>query len=352
MNKTSANCVDEGTECYPVCPSFRDWHFSPAAIPLAWVAAFEAHISPRNPIIGPSQMSAGVHNRDGSCRITDSRDLVENAHIIPRSEREWFVREGMDTYNSAPDLPPHHIVDDIKNGFLLRRDLHSAFDTNLFCLAVKDGKVVVHFLKRTYEIGAYYHNLEFRLPAGEPALEFMWARFAWSVIPFIAKFASTRGCLVKLADGQTRRVGSKEPPVAPDGGDPSTPTTTAPTGGGTGASSNNKSRKRKKHRPNNDGLDFNLEYATCLGAEILRQPEAISHLSHDPNIAADSNPPGIVHPASIGPVSPHSSGERLPIAVSPQEHERDCQKQQRFFPLMSMLHPSQELCIISTDNRS
>lgn len=165
--------VADTTDCYPVCPSFREWHFSAAAIPPAWTDAFEAHISCPNPIIGPSEMSTGVRTREVSCRITDSRDLVENAHIIPPAERDWFVRECMGAYNSAADLSLDHIIDDIKNGLLLHRDLHFAINSSLFCLAVKEEKVVVHFLKRTYDIGAFYHNLEFRLPPGESSIELM-----------------------------------------------------------------------------------------------------------------------------------------------------------------------------------
>lgn len=306
------------------------------------------HLKPKSnyrPITDVSR----VHNRDGCCRITESRDLVENAHIILRSERDWFIREGMDMYNSATDLPLDHITDDIKNGFLLRRDLHYAFDSSLFCLAVKEGKVVVHFLRRTYEVGAYYRNVEFRLPAGETALEFIWARFAWIVIPLIAKFASSGNRLVKLADGQTRRVGTK----VPNTGDASTTTSAAMESAprGTGSATSTRSHKRKKNRPNTDCPDIVIDHAARVGIAIPRHPNMVTH---DTGIVAVRNslddnheyPSDTSTPPSTGsptPLTPTQTCDSAPVAVSQQERELDGQKQQHFFPLMSMLHPS---CIL------
>lgn len=293
-------------------------------------------------------MSAGVLMRDVSCRITDSRDLLENAHIIPRSERDWFVRERMGTYNSATDLSPDHIIDDIKNGFLLRRDLHFAFDSSLFCLAVKEGKVVVHFLKRTYEIGAFYHNLEFRLPPGEPSLEFMWARFAWSVFPFIAMFANSPGCLVKPINGPAYRIGSKRPAFIPDAGGSSTPssTTAAPT-----ARDSSCEGPKKKNRCNTDTINITTASTGSPGTET---PDVKADNDHVTAFAAPNNIPGTSSPASHAPESPPGcnsspipSNKISPVratSLSRLEHARDTEKQQHFFPRMSMIRLPPDAC--------
>lgn len=96
----------------------------------------------------------------------------------------------MRTYNSNPAAAKDttRVIDDVRNGLLLRQDLHSTFDRAVFCLAVKEGVVVPHFLEPTYELGALYHNTTFRLPAADPCVEFVWARFAWSIIPLAASF--------------------------------------------------------------------------------------------------------------------------------------------------------------------
>lgn len=262
------------------------------------------------------------------------------------------------------NLPLDHLTEDIKNCFLLRHDLHHAFNSRLFCLAVKEGKIVVHFLRRTYEVGACYHNLEFRLPAGEPALEFIWARFAWSVFPLITKFASTQNCLVRLADGATRRTGTKRPAVVPSPGDTSTTTSTSTTATvlNVGSMGFTRPHKRKMDRPNTDCPDTIFSCSATIEPAISGRTDGRSPLDHDPGIPAARNSPGEDHQSPTRPSTSLTSnhtydlGVMLPTPMSHQERERDCQKQQPFFPLMSMLYLScssgSELSIMPADNRS
>lgn len=77
------------------------------------------------------------------------------------------------------------ITGNVCNGFLLCHDLHHGFDSSLFTLVVKEGRVVVHFLEVTHDLARLYHNVTFRLLRADPCLKFTWARFAWSFLPFV-----------------------------------------------------------------------------------------------------------------------------------------------------------------------
>lgn len=96
----------------------------------------------------------------------------------------------MQVYNFSLKSPTLSAIDDVQNGVLLRKDIQFAFDQKTFCLVVKQGVVVSHYLKPTNELAALYHNAEFWLPGAQSAVEFFWARFAWSILPLVGPFES------------------------------------------------------------------------------------------------------------------------------------------------------------------
>lgn len=86
---------------------------------------------------------------------------------------------------------------DIGNGIRL----HLLFDSRAFIIIPKASTWRVHFLNITTDYGRLFHNrktLTITLPR-----EFMFARFAWAVIPFAKGFATRLGFKVKA----TRTVG-------------------------------------------------------------------------------------------------------------------------------------------------
>lgn len=265
-------------------------------------------------------MSSGVHIRDGSCRITDSRDSTGNAHIVPRSEREWFARNAMHHYNSALQSTSDQI-DDVRNGFLMRRDLHHAFDKSVFCLAVKEGKVVSHFLERTYEIGPMYHNTTFRLPEADPSVEFVWARFAWSIFPAVGSFARASGRFIKRADGRITCIGTGE--RADDHGPDDTPRPPK--------------RKRKGH-PNARGNGQGIHQGNTPVNTRTHVPEAPP--------GADNPPPPHDGAREQGnnPSECSSSSVTDPLDTPPHqlaaELEEDMRTKEKFYPLMGITPPS------------
>lgn len=184
---------------YPICPSFDQWPFRSSTIPGTWKTAFSLDVPDSlTPVDTPSNMSQAVHARDRACRVTGAHDITDNAHIIPTAESAWFLRNAMFFYNTTLKNANSAAIHDVANGLLLRRDIHHAFDKRLFCPVVKEGKLVNHFLFRTTELAGLYHNAEFRMPEADRCVEFMWARFAWTILHLMSQPTGKR---VRLRDG-------------------------------------------------------------------------------------------------------------------------------------------------------
>lgn len=224
--------------------------------------------------------------------MTDCRDETENAHIIPRAEDAWFRRNAMYEYNSTVDVAAGNVIDDVRNGFLLRRDLHHAYDRPVFCHVAKEGKIVTHFVLRTHEMGMYYHNAEFRLPNADPCVEFFWARFAWTVIPLAQMFTPAQ------------RVSSIPPPV-------SNPAEENEDGNGNGKSNDETPRPRKR----------------------ANRPPTGS----DKKTSKKSRSSGTQQQKTTRPVTTQQDSLSPPPYSDKSEEEADQCKRERFFPSMSML---------------
>jgi hypothetical protein len=107
----------------------------------------------------------------------------------------------MDRYNLSRSLPPEFITDDLNNALTLRADLHYAFDRCTFVFVPKpvssphtnqsSSRFVTHVLEQTSEIGPLYHNAAlFPLRGVQP--EFLLARFAWAIFPYLRRFLTAK----------------------------------------------------------------------------------------------------------------------------------------------------------------
>ncbi|KAL8383535.1 hypothetical protein RB595_010643, partial [Gaeumannomyces hyphopodioides] len=173
---------------YPVYASFQHWRFPHSDLPEPWrnVAL------PNNPNSGPLAGKQAAVARDVSCRITAFIDSCETAHLIPYSERGWFVSNEMRQYvQSAATLP----IDDESNLILLRRDLHFLFDRYRYTFVPKRQlplpstsqssfpEIAVHVLQpnRSAQLVNIYHNRRTQQPLCGLSLEMLFARFALAV---------------------------------------------------------------------------------------------------------------------------------------------------------------------------
>ncbi|KAK3615766.1 hypothetical protein LTR56_026391 [Elasticomyces elasticus] len=180
--------------CYPVVPFFDSWHFPHDHLPLRWQLAATAQHNDLRPA------SAAVQERDGTCRLTNCREVTEYAHIIPKSEGDWFARNNLGRkYGSLGRHAGEDRKDDSDNIILLRSDVHTMWDNRDFVLVPKcicggddaglTGRriaFVAHVLHESTELLALYHNLETQ-PLAVPKQYFL-ARLGRAIFPSMKDF--------------------------------------------------------------------------------------------------------------------------------------------------------------------
>lgn len=158
-------------------PNFQ---FPHSNLPSSW-ASIRIPRRLNNNLPRPSSFDQAVLARDVSCRISKNILGTESAHLIPRTEDRWFNINQMLRYSSHPEAPVANSVDN--KVLLLQSDLHHLFDQGRFVLLPKRGDWVIHVLSGlpNEELAALYHNVALQ-PLSELSAEFLFARFAWTVL--------------------------------------------------------------------------------------------------------------------------------------------------------------------------
>lgn len=188
---------------YPIYPSFQQWSFPHSHLPPAWDGMLQAQrqtAEERNETIltpAASAWSAAVVSRDKECIVTGQRDCCMASHVIPRSELDWFNKNGMSEYNLNAILSESNVIDDLSNAVSLRGDIHKAFDDRKFSPVPKEGQWLVHFLPPTNDLGNLYHNTPIAVPAGVSVMS-LFARFAWAIFPSAKLIESGHRRLLRL----------------------------------------------------------------------------------------------------------------------------------------------------------
>lgn len=184
---------------YPIYPSFDHWAFPHNKIPAQWLGSSSSDAAiatelDEEPATTPSvsALSAAVLARDKACAISKHRDYLERAHLCPRSETDWFQKNGMRQYNDRLDLPGDCVTDDMANAIAMRADIHRAFDECRFVLVRKNELWVAHFLELTYELGRMHHNRRLEFKPGISAM-FLLVRLAWAIFPHARAFLEAGG---------------------------------------------------------------------------------------------------------------------------------------------------------------
>lgn len=169
---------------YPLVTNFQEWRFQ--GLPEVWTRCKSIQHAAQT-IQPQSTITSAMIARDQTCRVTAFQSGTEVAHLVPSHEKDWFFSNQMGTYNTDQTLDTNNLLRDLKNGMLLRSDIHSAFDTREFIFFPKSTKAfVVHMLVPTPEIGQLYHNT--RVEISKCGIEFLFARFAWALFPFLSVF--------------------------------------------------------------------------------------------------------------------------------------------------------------------
>ena len=166
---------------YPVVPNFRNWRF-PRDVPPLWQMPIADTNTDTVPSIEDIQ----------TCRLTQQSHAVDQAHIIPSGEEQWFTENNMGVLSehiavvmTGPDIQSD--LDRESNRLALRTDIHRLWDQKQLTFVPKvdhDGRthLVVHCLKLNRELIQLYHNRRLAATHNKP-WEFFLARFAWTLFP-------------------------------------------------------------------------------------------------------------------------------------------------------------------------
>jgi hypothetical protein len=156
----------------------------------------------------------------------------------------------MDIYAAEPD---EGFLDmDSRNLFALRWDIHTfQFESGNLVIVPIDGRMVVHFIGRSRESAALYHNKPF--DSSNLSHEFLFARFAWAIIKkartiFMSHPAAGRKAINLITSNAARL--DEEQVMGPDDGGGGEPVDSQRKPGVTGK----QKTTRKRKRPDNPGF--------------------------------------------------------------------------------------------------
>ena len=156
---------------YAVVPSFRDWKFPHGHIPDSWPQAISTY---------------GEHR----CGVTRFSRPLEMAHLVPKEEVDWYVRNEMeiglgDINNNPANLLP------------LKVDVHKIFDARGFAIVPKIAEAetfqyVTHILSdREAEFWPTHHDI---LVQNLHAMSrpYLFTRFTWAILLQVKDFIIAR----------------------------------------------------------------------------------------------------------------------------------------------------------------
>jgi hypothetical protein len=198
---------------YPVVPSFDDWEFPHGRLPVSWPETIPPADERRR---WPETIPPADERR--RCGVTNFSYPLEEAHLIPRKETNWFLRNDMGRYNFTGAFP---LINDPANLLPLKTDTHDIFDDRQFVIIPKaagagaagvgasvavgvgtgaEGSTgagidahlplpfVTHMLGRdSAEFWPTHHNILVR-SLHTHASPYLFARFAWAILFHVKRF--------------------------------------------------------------------------------------------------------------------------------------------------------------------
>jgi hypothetical protein len=159
---------------YAVTPTFEHWPFPHGNLPPSWreIASFEQTSRP---------------DSDSHCRVTQFEDGVEDAHLVPSAERQWF-NNNMSVYIDSTRADK---LKDPDNTIRLRSDLHTIFDAKRFTIVPIERRLVVYCMntKLGSQAQRLYHGVELhRIRDSGYLIQFLFARFAYTIFERLRAF--------------------------------------------------------------------------------------------------------------------------------------------------------------------
>ncbi|KAF2207523.1 hypothetical protein CERZMDRAFT_102416 [Cercospora zeae-maydis SCOH1-5] len=175
---------------FPIVPNFRAWRYphSSSLLPLWTEASHNDEVAARH--TGCSTESIAVER----CRITNRKLEVDNAHIIPVSEKLWFTNNEMGVYGDLYGRSGEIIADSFANLLRLRCDAHRLWDKLNFSIVPRNDHPAenraawfTQALGDDEELHQYWHRQKLNSLAGRPP-QYLLARFAWDIFPKLHEF--------------------------------------------------------------------------------------------------------------------------------------------------------------------
>ena len=184
---------------YPLVPCFGDWQFPHDKLPLEWK---QRHPAPPMPLPSASTSPRPTPSAPSRrCYITGYLMGINDCHLVPRSQENWWAKNGMRRYTKAvPGL-----ISDKANLALFRADIHALFDNHYFAIVPKpldqsptpsSYAFAAHVLKDDETAREFcdlhYHNVGIPQSAVDTlSPEFLFARFAWAIFWHLQAFFET-----------------------------------------------------------------------------------------------------------------------------------------------------------------
>ena len=104
---------------FPIVPNFRAWRYPHGSLPPPWHKASQTDKNFARQTNFSIESIAIEHSR-----ITKRQLEVDNAHILPVSEKLWFTNNEMEEYGDLRGRSRETIADSLTNLLRLRCDAH------------------------------------------------------------------------------------------------------------------------------------------------------------------------------------------------------------------------------------
>jgi hypothetical protein len=182
-------CDTDTSRLFPIVPNFRAWRYPHSSLCPLWAEASQ-NDEDRARSTGFSTNSIAVER----CRITNRKLEVDNAHVIPVSEKLWFTNNEMEEYGDLSGRSGEIIADSFANLLRLRCDAHRLWDKLNFSIVPRNDTSAenraawfTQALGDDEELHQYWHCQKLESLAGRPP-QYLLARFAWDIFPKLHSF--------------------------------------------------------------------------------------------------------------------------------------------------------------------
>ena len=136
--------------------------------------------------------------------MTQNEEAVENAHLVPAAQQQWFDMNQMAAYTTSTGMDS---MKDPNNTVRLRKDVHTIFDAKRFTVVPKRGVLVAHtFNELNSEVFRLYHNVP--LQPMKVSSSLLFARFAYTVFERLRSFLRAgrlRALLLQSEEGPVEK---------------------------------------------------------------------------------------------------------------------------------------------------